>query len=200
VVAAPAVGFACGVAEAAASVPRRQHTERDRQRTATPAAPATRSSKKEEATRLFGRSFASAAWPDSFLRAAPLRVLRASPVGRLTPTGSKPAHRSQRRNGGNRSPQAVPVFLFFSEVFGDPLPVLPGLPSRPVACAGGQCRLRWRTHKPRRRVAPHQHSVTALALGRAETGPATLLDLGGRSRAAQRSGFSPWKQSFCSSG
>ena len=61
--------------------------------TATPAAPATRSSKKEEATRLSGRSFASAAWSDSFLRPAPLRVLRASPVRRLTPTGKKPAHR-----------------------------------------------------------------------------------------------------------
>src|ERR1035437_5359544 len=31
-------------------------------------------------------------------------------------------------------------FCFFSEVFGDPLAVLPGPPSRPVACAGGQCR------------------------------------------------------------
>jgi hypothetical protein len=29
---------------------------------------------------------------------------------------------------------------------------------------------------------------------------ATFLDPGGRSREAQRSGFSPWKQSFCSSG
>ena len=36
--------------------------------------------------------------------------------------------------------------------------------------------------------------------GGAETGPATFLDPGGRSREAQRSGFSPWKRSFCSSG
>ena len=36
--------------------------------------------------------------------------------------------------------------------------------------------------------------------GRAETDPATFLDPGGRSREAQRSGFSPWKRSFCASG
>src|ERR1035437_8614548 len=36
--------------------------------------------------------------------------------------------------------------------------------------------------------------------GGVETGPATFLDPGGRSREAQRSGFSPWKRSFCSSG
>src|ERR1017187_3924162 len=36
--------------------------------------------------------------------------------------------------------------------------------------------------------------------GGAQTGAATFLDPGGRSREAQRSGFSPWKRSFCSSG
>src|ERR1017187_872767 len=36
--------------------------------------------------------------------------------------------------------------------------------------------------------------------GGVETGPATFLDPGGRSREAQRSGFSPWKRSFCASG
>ena len=49
------------------------------------------------------------------------------------------------------------MFLLFSEVFGDALLLLPGPPSRPVACAGGQRRLRWLTHKPRPRTArPHQ--------------------------------------------
>ena len=36
--------------------------------------------------------------------------------------------------------------------------------------------------------------------GGAETCPATFLDPGGRSREAQRSGSTPWKRSFCSSG
>src|ERR1019366_1624372 len=37
-------------------------------------------------------------------------------------------------------------------------------------------------------------------VGGAESGPATFPDPGGRSREAQRTGFSPWKRSFCSSG
>jgi hypothetical protein len=37
-------------------------------------------------------------------------------------------------------------------------------------------------------------------VGGPETGPAIFLAPGGRSREAQRSGSSPWKRSFCSSG
>src|ERR1039458_5055137 len=50
-------------------------------------------------------------------------------------SGSKPAHRSQRRNSGNGSLQAVPVFLVFSEVSEDPLPLLRG----PPACLVSVC-------------------------------------------------------------
>jgi hypothetical protein len=43
-------------------------------------------------------------------------------------------------------------------------------------------------------------SVTALALAGRRPAQLPFLDPGGRSREAQRSGFSPWKRSFCSSG
>ena len=101
-------------------------------------------------------------------------------------TKKKPAHRSQRRNVGNGFPQAVPVFLFFSEVSGDPLPVLPGPPSRPVACVGGQCRCCGGRASQDGGVAPRQHSVTALAL--AERRPAQLPLWTQAAGAAKRSG------------
>src|ERR1035437_10331920 len=90
---------------------------------------------------------------------------------------------------GNGFPQAVPVFLFFSEVSGDPLPVLPGLPSRPVACVvlvGSVAAGAGRTSQDGG-VAPRQHSVTALAL--AERRPVQqTLGTPGRKGAAKRSG------------
>jgi hypothetical protein len=49
-------------------------------------------------------------------------------------------------------------------------------------------------------LGPHDLTRARDGVGGAETGPATFLDPGGRSREAQRSGFSPWKRSFCSSG
>ena len=98
-------------------------------------------------------------------------------------SGSKPAHGSQRRNGGNGFPQAVPVLLFFPEVSRDPLPVLPGPPSRPVACVGGQCGCCGGSHKPRRRNGPAPAQRDGAGTGGAQTGPATFLDPGGRSLA-----------------
>jgi hypothetical protein len=89
---------------------------------------------------------------------------------------------------GNGFPQAVPVFLFFSEVSGDPLPVLPGLPSRPVACVvlvGSVAAVAGRTSQDGG-VAPRQHSVTALAL--AERRPAQLPFWTQAEGAAKRSG------------
>jgi hypothetical protein len=71
-------------------------------------------------------------------------------------SGGKPAHRSQRRNVGNGFPQALPVFLFFSEVSGDPLPVAgAALPS--CCMCWWAARFPWRSHKPRPWTAPpHQ--------------------------------------------
>jgi hypothetical protein len=71
-------------------------------------------------------------------------------------SGSKPAHRSQNRNGGNRFPLAVPVFLSFSEVFGDPLLLLPG----PTSCPASVC---WRGETPTTRTGKqprHQRPVS----------------------------------------
>src|ERR1035437_3885614 len=60
-------------------------------------------------------------------------------------------------------------------------------------CCGGRA-----SAKTRGGATPAQRG--GAGTGGAETGPATFLDPGGRSREAQRSGFSPWKRSFCSSG
>ena len=64
------------------------------------------------------------------------------------------------------------MVLFFSEVSGDPLPVLQGPPSRPVARAGGQRGCCGGRASQDGGVAPRQHSVAALAL--AERRPAQL--------------------------
>jgi len=99
--------------------------------------------------------------------------------------GSKPA-RGKSGNDGNRSPQTLPVFFVF----------LGGL-RRPVAgvarAALPSCCVCWRavpllcgSHKPRRRVAPRQHSVAALAL--AERRPAQLRFWTQAEGAAKRSG------------
>src|ERR1035437_371590 len=102
-------------------------------------------------------------------------------------SGSKPAHGSQRRNGGNGSPQAVPVFLFF----------LGGV-RRPVAGVAGaalkSCCVCWWccvaavavAQAPRRGAVPRQHSVAALAL--AERRPAQLPFWTQVEGAAKRSG------------
>jgi hypothetical protein len=78
------------------------------------------------------------------------------------------------------------MVLFFSEVSGDPLPPLPGPPSRPVACAGGQCRCLGGRASQDSGVAQRQHSVTALAL--AERRPAQLPFWTQAEGAAKRSG------------
>ena len=103
-------------------------------------------------------------------------------------------------NTGNGSLQAVPCVSVF----------LGGL-RRPVAGVAGaalpSCCVCWwavsllrRSRKPRRRSGPAPAQRDGAGVGGAETGPATFLDPGGRSREAQRSGFSPWKRSFCASG
>src|ERR1035437_5684198 len=112
--------------------------------------------------------------------------------------GRKPAH-SKSGNDGNGSPQTLPVFLFLEKVSGDRLLALPVRPPvllrvlvGSVAAVG--------SHKPRRRSGPAPAQSDGAGVGGAETGPATFPDPGGRSREAQRTGFSPWKRSFCSSG
>ena len=93
---------------------------------------------------------------------------------------------------GNGFPQAVPVLLFFPEVCcrGRPPVLLRVLVGSVVAVADAQTKA---TGGP----TPAQRD--GAGAGGAETGPATFLDPGGRSREAQRSGSSPWKRSFCSS-
>ena len=93
---------------------------------------------------------------------------------------------------GNGFPQAVPVLLFFPEVCcrGRPPVLLRVLVGSVVAVADAQTKA---TGGP----TPAQRD--GAGAGGAETGPATSLDPGGRSREAQRSGSSPWKRSFCSS-
>ena len=71
-----------------------------------------------------------------------------------------------------------------------------GLPSCCVCWGAAPSALADAQTKTTGRPTPAQRGGT----GGAETGPATFLDPGGRSRAAERSGFSPWKRSFCSSG
>src|ERR1035437_8576792 len=112
--------------------------------------------------------------------------------------GRKPAH-SKSGNDGNGSPQTLPVFLFLEKVSGNRLLALPVRPPvllrvlvGSVAAVG--------SHKPRRRSGPAPAQSDGAGVGGAETGPATFPDPGGRSREAQRTGFSPWKRSFCSSG
>jgi hypothetical protein len=112
--------------------------------------------------------------------------------------GRKPAH-SKSGNDGNGSPQTLPVFLFLEKVSGDRLLALPVRPPvllrvlvGSVAAVG--------SHKPRRRSGPAPAQSDGAGVGGAESGPATFPDPGGRSREAQRTGFSPWKRSFCSSG
>src|ERR1035437_4709952 len=99
-------------------------------------------------------------------------------------SGSKPAHGS---HGGNGSPQAVPVFLYF----------LGGV-RKPVAGVAGaalqSCCVCWWccvaavavAQAPRRRAVPRQHSVAALAL--AERRPAQLPFWTQVEGAAKRSG------------
>jgi len=113
--------------------------------------------------------------------------------------GRKPAH-SKSGNDGNGSPQTLPVFLFLEKVSGDRLLALPVRPPvllrvlvGSVAAVG--------SHKPRRRSGPAPAQRDGAGANRAETGPADSWDpWAERSREAQRSGFSPWKRSFCSSG
>jgi len=112
--------------------------------------------------------------------------------------GRKPAH-SKSGNDGNGSPQTLPVFLFLEKVSGDRLLALPVRPPvllrvlvGSVAAVG--------SHKPRRRSGPAPAQSDGAGVGGAESGPATFPDPGGRSREAQRTGFSPWKRSFCASG
>src|ERR1035441_736639 len=73
--------------------------------------------------------------------------------------------------------------------FRDPLLLSPGPPSRPVACAGGQCRYCGGRASQDGGVAPRQHSVAALAL--AERRPAQLPFWTQAEGAAKRSGAAP---------
>jgi hypothetical protein len=65
------------------------------------------------------------------------------PVGTAATAASVPGAGASQHTGASAATglrRLFQYFSFFSEVSGDRLPVLPGLPSRPVACAGGQCR------------------------------------------------------------
>jgi hypothetical protein len=115
---------------------------------------------------------------------------------RFRPGGpaSRPAH-----GGGRQRRQPVSAGCSCVSVF------LGGL-RRPVAGVAGaalpSCCVCWwavGSHKPRRRSGPAPAQRDGAGTGGAETGPATFPDPGGRRREAQRSGFSPWKRSFCSS-
>jgi hypothetical protein len=138
--------------------------------------------------------------PGSFLRSAlPRNAVGASVGWRLASRREEASTRSQRQRR-----QRVFADSFCVLFFG-------GGPWRPVAfvavrppvlfpCAGGQRGCCGGSHKPRRRSGPAPAQRDGAGTGGAETGPATFLDPGGRSREAQRSGFSPWKRSFCASG
>ena len=104
-------------------------------------------------------------------------------------SGSKPA-RGKSGNTGNGSPQTLSVFLFFSEVSREPLWALPGSPSRPVACAGGQCRCCGGRASQDGGVAQREHSVTALAPTERRPVQQTL-ETPGRKGAAKRSEAAP---------
>jgi hypothetical protein len=60
--------------------------------------------------------------------------------GLLAPGAGASQHAGRAATAATGLRRLFQCFSFFSEVSGDRLPVLPGLPSRPVACAGGQCR------------------------------------------------------------
>ena len=70
----------------------------------------------------------------------------------------------------------------------------------PITCeALPRQKLSGSTQSPGGSAGPSGLRREQTGTGRAETGPATFLDPGGRSREAQRSGSTPWKRSFCSS-
>src|ERR1035437_2786574 len=92
------------------------------------------------------------------------RALWAFPVGVAAASGPtlerKPVHR-ESGNKSNGSPQTLFVFLFLEEVFGDPLPVLPGWASSPVSSRNA----------PRRALAPRKRGGSAAARVGAKHGP-----------------------------
>jgi hypothetical protein len=180
----PAGMLAVAVA-GAASAPTRQHTE-GIGKELQPRHHRSRLQKGKRRGRTFRRAVASAAGPGSLL--GPRRRVRCRL--RLCGGGTGPFFRwtPAHKEGQHRQRFSADSFcvLFFSEVSGDPLPVLPGPPSRPVACAGGQCRCCGGRASQDGGVAPRQHSMTTLAL--AGWRPAQLPFWTQAGRTAKRSG------------
>jgi len=110
----------------------------------------------------------------------------------LAPGAGSNQHTERRATAATGLHRTPPVFFFFwGEGAEDPLPVLLGPTPFLFSCVGGQ-----RGRGGPRQCGPRGGAGTSGT----ETGTATFLDPDGRSREAQRSGFSPWKRSFCSSG
>jgi hypothetical protein len=91
-------------------------------------------------------------------------------------SGSKPAHRSPRRNGGNDFPQTV---LCLSSLGGSPLAGCRCCWGRPPV-SWWAVSLLWRSPRPKLGDPRQRVRRDGAGTGWTETGPATFLDPGGR--------------------